>query len=155
MRDATRWRALLAACWLGALLTLAAVVTPTAFSTLAAGDAARFVGRLLAREAYLSLALGAVLLLLERQAAKIAAAQGTGSQFGVGVALALATLFCTVVGYFALQPLMAEARTGAGRWSFGQLHAASAAFFGLKVLLVAALAWRAALSPALVPSSSR
>lgn len=144
MRDMARWRRLLAACWLGALLLLAAVVTAAAFSTLAAPDAGRFIGRLLAHEATLSLALGAVLLLLERQAAKAAAAKGAGSQFGLGVGLVLATLFCTVVGYFVLQPLMAEARAGSGRWSFGQLHAASAAFFGIKLLLVAALAWRAA-----------
>ena len=58
--------------------------------------------------------------------------------------LALGTVFCTVAGYFALQPMMAAARAGQGPLSFGQLHAVSAAFYGAKVLLVLALAWRAA-----------
>ena len=53
-------------------------------------------------------------------------------------------LFCTVAGYFALQPMMAAARAGQGAWSFGALHAVSAVFFGLKTLLVLALAWRLA-----------
>jgi len=58
--------------------------------------------------------------------------------------LALGALFCTVAGYFALQPMMAAARAGQGPLSFGQLHAVSAVFYGLKLLLVLVLAWRAA-----------
>jgi hypothetical protein len=53
-------------------------------------------------------------------------------------------VFCTVAGYFALQPMMAAARAGEGPLSFGQLHAVSAAFYAVKLLLVLALAWRAA-----------
>jgi hypothetical protein len=49
-----------------------------------------------------------------------------------------------VAGYFALLPMMAAARAGQGPLSFGQLHAVSAVFYGVKVLLVLALAWRAA-----------
>jgi hypothetical protein len=98
-------------------------------------------------EAYLSLALGALLLVLERLAARRAALQG-GSQFSVGMVLALGTLFCTVVGYFALQPMMVAARAGQGALSFGQLHAISAAFFVLKLGLVLALAWRGVRAPA-------
>jgi len=37
---------------------------------------------------------------------------------------------------------MEQARAGHGRLSFGQLHAISSGFYGVKVLLVAALAWR-------------
>ena len=58
--------------------------------------------------------------------------------------LVLAALFCTVLGHHALQPMMEAARAGQGRWSFGALHAASTAFYGIKTLCVAALAWRAA-----------
>jgi len=58
--------------------------------------------------------------------------------------LALGAVFCTVAGYFALQPLMAAARAGQGTLSFGQLHAISAAFYALKLVLVALLAWRVA-----------
>ena len=39
-----------------------------------------------------------------------AVAEGRGSQFSAGMALALGTLFCTVAGYFALLPMMAAAR---------------------------------------------
>jgi hypothetical protein len=56
--------------------------------------------------------------------------------------LLLGTVFCTVAGYHAVQPLMEAARAGQGRWSFGALHAISSAFFALKGLLVVALAWR-------------
>ena len=49
-----------------------------------------------------------------------------------------------MAGYFALQPMMAAARAGQGPLSFGQLHALSAVFYAVKVVLVAALAWRAA-----------
>jgi len=58
------------------------------------------------------------------------------------MALALGTVFCTVAGYFAVQPMMTAARAGQGALSFGQLHAVSAVFFVAKGLLVLALAWR-------------
>jgi hypothetical protein len=56
-------------------------------------------------------------------------------------------LFCTVAGYFALQPMMAAARAGQGPWSFAALHVASTAFFSLKALLVLVLAWRVSRAP--------
>jgi hypothetical protein len=58
--------------------------------------------------------------------------------------LALGALFCTVAGYFGILPLMQAARAGQGTLSFGQLHGISSAFYFAKVLLVLALAWRAA-----------
>ena len=48
-----------------------------------------------------------------------------------------------MAGYYALLPQMEAARGGQGALSFGQLHAVSAAFYGVKVLLVLALVWRA------------
>ena len=41
-------------------------------------------------------------------------AAGQGSQFSVDMALCLGTLFCTVAGYFAVQPMLAAARAGQG-----------------------------------------
>jgi hypothetical protein len=64
--------------------------------------------------------------------------------FSTDMLLVLGTLFCTVAGYFALQPLMAAARAGQGTWSFGARHGASMAFYGQKTLLAAQLAWRLA-----------
>ena len=46
---------------------------------------------------------------------------------GADTMLALGALFCTVAGYFALQPMMADARAGRGALGFGALHAISTA----------------------------
>lgn len=151
MKGIHRWRRLLPGLWAGWLLCVALLATPAPFALLAPSDAGRVVSRMLAQEAYTSLALGIILLILERLAARQRVAAGTGSQFSLGMALAIGTLFCTIAGYFALQPLMEAARAGQGPLSFGQLHAVSAAFYGLKLVLVGVLAWRAsgaALRPA-------
>jgi len=102
------------------------------------------VGRIFAQEAYASLAFALVLFMLERRSARDAAAAGRGSALSADVLLVFGTLFCTVAGYFALQPMFAAARAGEGGVSFKTLHIVSVAFFGLKTLLVLALAWRAA-----------
>jgi len=142
-------RRLLPALWAGWLLCVALLATPAGFALLSRPDAGRLAGRMLAQEAYTSLALGVLLLVLERLAARRAALAGRGSEFSGGMALALGTVFCTVAGYFAVQPLMDAARAGQGALSFGQLHAVSAAFYVVKVGLVLAMAWRAtALRPA-------
>lgn len=143
-----RARRLLPGLWAGWLLCVALLATPAVFAQLSGAEAGRLVGRMLAQEAYTSLALGVVMVALERVAARRAALAGTGPQFSLGMVLALGALFCTVAGYFAIQPLMPAAKAGQGTFSFGQLHAASAAFYVVKGLLVLALAWRAARPPA-------
>ena len=124
------------------MLCIAALAAPSAFATLASADAGRFVGRVLTQEAYASLALALLLFLLERQRSGRRAALGAGSVFSTNMVLLLGTLFCTVAGHFAVQPMMAAARAGQGAWSFGALHAVSGGLFALKGLLVLALAWR-------------
>jgi hypothetical protein len=126
------------------LLTVALVATPAPFALLAQADAGRVVARVLAQEAYASLAFGVVLLGLERVRAKRRSDAGIGSQFSLEMALAAGALFCTVAGYFGLQSMMAAAKAGQGLLSFGQLHALSAAFYGVKALLVVVLAVLAA-----------
>jgi hypothetical protein len=135
-----RLRRLLPGLWLGLLLTVAAVAAPAAFALLDKADAGRVAARVLAVEAHASLAFAAVLMGLQRWASRRAG----GSPWDAGLLLATGALFCTVAGYFAVLPMMEAARAGQGRLSFGQLHAISAAFYGVKLLLVAALAWRAA-----------
>ena len=142
MRVAARFAALIAGLWAGVLLCLGAIAAPAAFAALAAPDAGRVVNRMFAQEAYLSLAVAIVLFAVERQRSRDAAAAGAGSVFSVNLMLLLGTLFCTVAGYFAVQPMMEAARAGTGPVSFGALHAVSAGFFVLKGLLVLALAWR-------------
>jgi hypothetical protein len=137
-----RLQRLLPGLWAGWMLCVALLATPAPFATLATADAGRVVGRMLAQEAYTSLVLGALVLVLERLAARRAAVEGSGPQFTTGMVLALGTLFCTIAGYFALQPLMPAARAGQGPLSFGQLHLLSAGFFVAKGLLVLSLAWR-------------
>ena len=114
------------------------------FSQLERADAGRVVGRIFVQEAWLSLALGALLLVLERGRARLAAEARAGSVLSAEMMLALGALFCTVAGYFALQPMMPAARAGQGPLSFGQLHAVSSVLYAVKVLLLAVLAWRAA-----------
>ncbi len=137
-------RRLLPGPWAGLLLTVALVATPAPFALLAPAEAGRVVARVLAQEAYASLAFGVLLLGLERVLAKRRSDAGTGSQFSTEMALAAGALFCTVAGYFGLQPMMAAAKAGQGPLSFGQLHAVSAVFYVVKALLVVVLAVRAA-----------
>jgi Domain of unknown function (DUF4149) len=132
----------IAGIWAGILLCIGAIATPAAFSTLAAPDAGRFVGRVFLHEAYLSIAFALVLFVIERQRSRDAAAAGTGSVMSANIVMLFGTLFCTVAGYFAVQPMMEAARAGHGSLSFGALHAISSSFFLVKGLLVLVLAWR-------------
>lgn len=133
---------LLAGLWAGLLLAIAAFAAPAAFAALPAAEAGRVVGRLFAREATTSLLVAVVLFMIERRRAGDAAEAGRGSRLSANMLLVAGALFCTVAGYYALQPMMAAARAGQGGWSFGALHAVSSAFYGLKTILVLALAWR-------------
>ena len=137
-------RRLLPGLWAGVLLCIAAIAAPAVFAQLERADAGRVVGRIFVQEAWLSLALGALLLVIERARAQRAAEAGTGSILSTEMLLVLGAVFCTVAGYFALQPMMPAARAGQGPLSFGQLHALSSAFYAVKVLLLLALAWRVA-----------
>ena len=139
---AARLAAVVAGLWAGILLCIAAIAAPSAFATLAAPDAGRFVARMFMQEAYLSLGVAIALFVIERQRSRHAAGAGTGSVFSVNLILLLGTLFCTVAGYFAVQPMMAAARAGQGTVSFMTLHAVSGGLFALKGFLVLALAWR-------------
>jgi len=155
MREPMRWCALLAAAWFGVLVAVAAIATPAAFAALPVADAGRVVARILAREAQASLFLGVASALLLRAHARAQVLMGRGGRaFSMELGLALAAVFCTVAGYYGIQPWMAEARRGAGSFTFAQLHAASAAFYGLKTVSVAILAWRSVALLSRPPSSS-
>src|SRR4051794_25940148 len=110
MLNGTRWAAWLAGLWTGVLVGLGAVAAPAAFAVLPRASAGLLAGRLFAHEAYAGLALAVVLLLLLRRRARGAAEAGTGSVFSPEMMLVLGALFCTVLGHFALQPMMAPAR---------------------------------------------
>lgn len=136
-----RLGAVLAAAWLGMLLTVGLIAAPAAFAALERGPAGAVVARLFAAEAAVSLVAAMSAVLLERWRFRL---QGESPTLNRTVLLALVALFCTVAGYYALQPLMDAARAGQGRLTFGQLHGISLAFYALKVGVVAVLAWRLA-----------
>jgi len=148
-----RLHRLLPAAWLGLLLCIGGIATPAPFATLDSATAGRVVGHIFAHEAPTSLLLGVAMLWLARRDAARAAEAGAGSQFSLGMVLALGAVFATVLGYYGLQPAIAAARAAreagqpAAGLSFGQLHALSLALFGVKTLCVAALAWRAGAGP--------
>ena len=136
-----RSQALLAALWAGLLLCVGLVAAPSAFAVLERPMAGLVVAQLFQREAMLSLFAAVLLVLMERRLAR----DSEGSAITAGVFLPAAALFCTVAGYYALQPMMAVAKAGQGdpgSWSFMTLHSISLLFFGVKGLLVLALAWR-------------
>ncbi|MDR7334248.1 DUF4149 domain-containing protein [Roseateles asaccharophilus] len=137
-----RLQALLAALWGGLLLCIAFVATPSAFAVLERAQAGGYVARVFALEAQISLALGLMLMLIERRISRdTVEAGGTSDQFSARLLLPAVALFCTIAGYYGLQPMMADARAGTGVASFAALHGASLAFFGVKGLAVLALAW--------------
>jgi hypothetical protein len=139
---AARWSVVVAGVWAGVLLGIGALAAPSAFAALAPAEAGRMLARVFEQEAWLSLGLAAGLFVVERRRARLLAASGAGSVLSAEVLLLLGVLFCTVAGYFALQPMLAAARAGQGAWSFGALHGVSSALFALKGLLVLVLAWR-------------
>ena len=137
-----RFAAVVAGLWAGILLCIGAIAAPSAFATLVPADAGGVVARMFMQEAYLSLGVAIVLFVIERQRTRQVAAAGAGSVFSLNLVLLLGTLFCTIAGYFAVQPMVAAAKAGQGALSFKTLHAVSASLFVLKGLLVLALAWR-------------
>ncbi|MFN3415974.1 MAG: DUF4149 domain-containing protein [Caldimonas sp.] len=128
-----------AGVWAGGVLVIGTVAAPSAFAVLERAQAGRFVARVFAIEAYVSLALAVLMILLARRQT----VQQGGVRFSLELGLALGALFCTVAGYFAVQPMMEAARAGQGAWSFATLHGVSLAFFALKGLVLLTLAWRA------------
>jgi len=142
MHTVPSWARALVAAWLGLLATIALVAAPAAFATLARADAGRYVARVFLLEAWASLAIALLLLFAEQRRARADAEAGRGSVMSGATLLLLGTVFCTVLGHFAIEPMMVAARAGEGAWSFGALHAASTVLYGIKALAVLALVWR-------------
>ena len=140
----SRVRTVLAAVWMGLVLTLAILVAPVLFEGLERAEAGRLAGNLFRIEAHAALGLAAALFLIERRLASERMRAGAGSVLSVNLLLVLGALFCTVLGYFALQPMMEAARAGQSLLSFGALHGISSVLFALKGLLLLGLVWRGA-----------
>ncbi len=137
-------RRLLPGLWFGLLLAIALIATPAASGALDRVSFGAVARAIFAREAPASLVLGMVLLMLERRVAAIRHETEGASQFSLPMTLLVVALFCTVMGYYGLEPMMEQARQGGGTGlTFLQLHAISLALFGAKGLAVLALAWKA------------
>lgn len=138
-------RVLVATFWAGSLWTIGYLVAPALFSTLADKVlAGTIAGHLFRIEAWVSVACAAVLIAL----ITFGKADGRAVKRNPLLFIVCAMCFCTLVGYFGLQPFMAALREAAGpggvmdsdaRMKFGILHAASAAFYLIQSLLGVAL----------------
>ena len=118
------------------------VAAPALFATLDRASAGRAAARLFSTEAALGLAFGGLLFVATMQCARIEAEAGAGSRFSTDMLLALAALFCVVVGHYGVQPMLETARQGGAGPSFAALHGASTVLFGLRFLVAGVLAWR-------------
>jgi hypothetical protein len=135
-----RTRLLLATAWVGSLWAIGYVVAPSLFATLPDRVlAGTIAGSLFRVEAWLSLIFGLTLVGLIRVSKADSAVPSNTL-----IKLIAAMLFCTVIGYFGLQPWMAALREAAGpagvmaseaRMHFGILHGASSAFYLIQSLL--------------------
>jgi hypothetical protein len=139
-----RVAAVLSGIWAGLLIGIGAIGTPAAFALVAPEVAGRIAGHMFVREAYLSLFVALVLLVMLRPHAQDEAEAGRGSVLNTDMLLVFGAAFCTVLGYFAIQPMMPAARSGQGPLSFGALHGISFGLYGLKGLIAIALTWRLA-----------
>jgi len=139
-----RIAACLAGLWAGVLLGVGLIGAPAGFAVAPSEIAGRSAGRMFAIEADASMAVAVLLLLALRNIKK---ELPSGSSIDGNVLLVLGSLFCTIAGYFVLQPMMAAARAGEGALSFGALHGLAAAFFAVKALCVVWLAWRLTSGP--------
>ena len=131
--------------WAGVMLAFGLLALPSAFAVLERRDAGLLANRLFFVEAYVSLIAAAVSLLglisLKRYQGALPARSNYGFSLSAVVLGLCAIAVCTVLGYFVISPLMAQARAGAGSFSFGALHAFSSAMFAVKTLTLLALVW--------------
>jgi hypothetical protein len=142
---AWRARVLIATLWVGSLWTVGYLVAPMLFSTLSDKVlAGTIAGGLFRIEAWLSMVCATALIALM----VFGNSNDSPKQRRILLAIVSAMVVCTLIGYFGLQPFMAELREAAGpggvmesdaRMKFGILHGLAAVFFLVQSLLGAAL----------------
>ena len=138
-----RLRVLLVTFWVGSMWTIGYVVAPLLFATLTdRAQAGTLAGLFFKAEAWISLICGASLV-------AIIWTQREHPTHILQIKLVLAMMVCTVVGYFGLQPYMAELRAiaaqsggimdDATRSTFGMFHGAASAIYLIQSLLAVGL----------------
>lgn len=124
-------RLLAVTLWAGSLWTVGYLVAPTLFATLhdrvLAGTLA---GSMLRSEAWLSMALAVV------TAGLLAVSKDVTEQRRKTLLIVVgAMLVCTLVNYFGLWPVMADAKLAGDRSTFGMLHGISMVVYLAQSLL--------------------
>ena len=138
-----RLRIVLVTFWVGSLWTVGYVVAPVLFATLSDRTlAGTLAGAVFRTQAWISLACGAMLLALVWT-------DKENLSRSLLIKLVIGMLACTLIGYFGLQPAMAELRAIAAesggimddamRSRFGWLHGAASAIYLLQSLIAVGL----------------
>jgi len=135
-----RLAAYLSGLWAGVLLGIGFIGAPAGFASTFPETAGRIAGRMFQQEAYLSLGLTVLLLLMLRRIWQMT--EAGGSVLGADALMLLGVAFCTVLGHFGLLPALAAAKAGQGGMSFGALHGLAMGLYALKTLVLLVLAWR-------------
>ena len=134
-----RLRVLLVTFWVGSAWTIGYVVAPLLFATLTdRAQAGTLAGLFFKAEAWISLICGASLL-------AILWAERENPTRTLQIKLVIVMMLCAVIGYFGLQPYMAELRAiavqsggimdDAMRTRFGVLHGVASVIYLLHSLL--------------------
>ena len=134
-----RLRVLLVTFWVGSAWTIGYVVAPLLFATLTdRAQAGTLAGLFFKAEAWISLICGASLL-------TILWAERENPTRTLQIKLVIVMMLCAVIGYFGLQPYMAELRAIAAqsggimddamRTRFGVLHGVASVIYLLHSLL--------------------
>jgi hypothetical protein len=134
-----RLRVLLVTFWVGSAWTIGYVIAPLLFATLTdRAQAGTLAGLFFKAEAWISLICGVSLL-------AILLAERENPTRIVQIKLVIAMMLCGVIGYFGLQPYMAELRAIAAqsggimddamRTRFGVLHGVASVIYLLHSLL--------------------
>jgi hypothetical protein len=142
-RVSAHLRLLLVTLWAGSLWTVGYLVAPVLFASLPDRSlAGSIAGMLFRAQAWLSLVCGLLLLLLLWLDKSL-------SPKRTPVILVIAMLVCVLIGYFALQPFMAEIRAAAAnngglmdeamRSRFGMLHGIASVIYLVQSVLALVL----------------
>jgi glucan phosphoethanolaminetransferase (alkaline phosphatase superfamily) len=142
-RGLSRLRVVLVTLWAGSLWTVGYLVAPVLFASLPDRSlAGSIAGMLFRAQAWLSLACGLLLLLLVWLDKSL-------SPKRTPIILMIAMLACALIGYFVLQPFMAEVRAAAAnnggvmdeamRSRFGMLHGIASVIYLLQSVLAIVL----------------
>lgn len=140
-------RTLLVTLWAGSLWTVGYLAAPLLFATLPDRMlAGTIAGSLFRAEAWLSLACGILLLAIFRS-------DTTLQSRAICIRIVIGMLVCVVVGYFGLQPFMAEIRAAAAqaggvmddamRMRFGVLHGVASVIYLLQSVAAIVLVLKA------------